>query len=396
MQLDIFTLMAMESFVAGCAGAVLLFAWTQNRQTSALALWGLSNIGNAGGLFALMMGASLAQPILSIIGGNLLVLAQGIAWKAARTIDGNPAPLAPVLVGVVFLVLSGAAPALRDVAGSLGLTLSSTYLFAAAASMWRGSIKERLPARRPIIAFTSVHATFLMIGAISTLAGSADQNQVPALISLFGLVHFESIIYALGSAVFILALVHERSEAVSRKVADIDALTGIANRGAFTKAAERILERCRRDSAPVAMMMFDLDRFKLVNDTYGHAVGDAVLRTFCEVVSAALRPTDVFGWIGGEEFAVALPGLSIETAYIRAERIRISFSDKGRFVEGRQINATVSGGVSVSGDAEYSLSALLEHSDDALYRAKAAGRNCIKRAEQADPSGGQSTVIRVA
>ena len=109
-------------------------------------------------------------------------------------------------------------------------------------------------------------------------------------------------------------------------VARTDPLTGIANRAAFLENAGRVLDRCRRDSAPVSVMMFDLDRFKAINDRYGHAVGDAVIRKFCEIATAALRPNDVFGRMGGEEFAVVLPGSSIEAACARAERIRNSFA----------------------------------------------------------------------
>src|SRR5581483_5706205 len=93
----------------------------------------------------------------------------------------------------------------------------------------------------------------------------------------------------------------------------IDALTGVANRASFTESATRMLERCRREGTPASVMMFDLDKFKIVNDRYGHAVG-------------ALRQTDVFGRIGGEEFAAVLPGTSIEAAFVRAERIRAAFA----------------------------------------------------------------------
>jgi len=134
----------------------------------------------------------------------------------------------------------------------------------------------------------------------------------------------------------------------------------------------------------------------LVNDTHGHAVGDAVIQKFCEMVVAALRPCDVFGRIGGEEFAAVLPGSSIEAAGIRADRIRLAFYENCRFVGHRQVNATVSGGVSVSLNAEHSLSELLKFSDEALYHAKAEGRNRIKRSEQIEAAGGQATVIRVA
>jgi diguanylate cyclase (GGDEF)-like protein len=142
--------------------------------------------------------------------------------------------------------------------------------------------------------------------------------------------------------------------------------------------------------------MFDLDRFKTINDTFGHATGDDVIRMFCKITAAALRPTDIFGRIGGEEFAVVMPRSGVEAAFVRAERIRAAFAEECGVVNGHPVNATASGGVSVSIDTETSLSLLLKHSDDALYRAKAAGRNRIKRADQLAPGNAESDVIRVA
>jgi diguanylate cyclase (GGDEF)-like protein len=142
--------------------------------------------------------------------------------------------------------------------------------------------------------------------------------------------------------------------------------------------------------------MFDLDRFKAINDTHGHAVGDVVIRRFCAAVAAMLRPSDVFGRLGGEEFAVVLPGSSIEAAFVRAQRIGVAFADDCRFIEGRPVSATASGGVSVSGSAGLALSALLRDADAALYRAKAEGRNRIARSEEPVSNGGSSILVRVA
>lgn len=395
MHLDVPTLMVMGSLVAASAGAVLLVAWLQNRKISILALWGLADIAIAGGVFSLMLGSALRQPLVTALGGSLLVLAQGLIWKAVRTFDAKPAPLVLALLGMVIVGLASGIPGLRNISGSLGLALSSIYLFAAANALWLGR-KERLAARWPIMVFTGVHAAILLIGAYSTFGIYNAYDQVPPLISLFGFIHFENNIFVLATAVFILALVKERSEAASRMAAQTDPLTGIANRSAFMDSAERVVERCRRDSAPVSVIMFDLDRFKTVNDTYGHAVGDAVIRKFCEVTAAALWPSDVFGRIGGEEFAVVLPGSSIEAAYVRAERIRASFAENCRFVGDHQVNTTVSGGVSISVNGEQTLSMLLEYSDIVLYRAKTEGRNRVKHADQPKLEGDLSTVLRVA
>jgi diguanylate cyclase len=159
--------------------------------------------------------------------------------------------------------------------------------------------------------------------------------------------------------------------------------------------AERIVERCKRDGTPVCVMMFDLDHFKTINDTHGHAVGDDVIRKFCEATAAMLRPTDAFGRMGGEEFAVVLPGSDIEAAGVRADWIRTSFASSCRFMGNRQVNATASAGVAAGAEPdEYILNTLVEQADQALYGAKADGRNRTVRADHSAPRN--SSVIRVA
>ena len=394
-HLDLPTLMTMGSFIAACAGTVLLVVWLQNRKVAALALWGIANIVFAGGIISIMLGSALHEPLGSILGGSLLALAPGLIWQAARTLDGKPAPFVVALLGMVVVALARSVPGLHDIQGSLSLAIGASYLFAAVLTLWLGR-NERLAARWPIIGFTAVHAVILLIGAFSTFSGSTSQDQIPPVMSWFGLIHFEHNIFVLGTTVFIFALIKERSELASRMAAHIDPLTGIANRGAFMESAERLIECCRRETAPISVIMFDLDRFKVVNDTHGHAVGDAVIKKFCEVAAAGLRPNDVFGRIGGEEFAVVLPGSSIEAAYVRANRIRASFAENCRLIGDCQVNTTVSCGVSVSNNGEQTLSALLEYSDKALYHAKTEGRNRVVRGDQPKREGNSSTVLRVA
>lgn len=395
MQLDIPTLMAMGSFVSACAGVVLFIAWWQHREVSALVLWALSDIIAAGGILCLMLGSVSHLPVWYILGGSLLALSPGLMWKAARVLDAKPAPAIAVFLGVALVAVAKGVPGVRDVAQSLSLATGMIYSLAAASTLWLGR-KERLPARWPMVLLTVMHAAVLSMGMYNTLSGTVGQEAAPPVMSLFGLIHFESIIFALGTAVFLLSLVKERREAAINMVARTDGLTGIANRAAFMEGGERVIERCRHESAPVSVIMFDLDRFKAVNDTHGHAVGDDVIRRFCEVAGAALRPNDVFGRVGGEEFAVVLPGSSIEAAWVRAERIRVSFAENCRVVGDHQVAATVSGGVAVSEDADHALSALLEYADIALYRAKAEGRNRIQRADQPKPRRSSANVVRVA
>ena len=140
--------------------------------------------------------------------------------------------------------------------------------------------------------------------------------------------------------------------------------------------------------------MFDLDHFKAVNDTCGHQVGDRVLRAFADTVRGALRPNDLFGRYGGEEFTVVLPGATIETAYVIAERVRHVFADSHRSLDGQPLDATVSAGVA-SASPIMTLEAVIEAADRAMYAAKAAGRNCVKRAVDERLDGG-GKVIRIA
>jgi len=128
----------------------------------------------------------------------------------------------------------------------------------------------------------------------------------------------------------------------------------------------------------MAVMLLDLDNFKGINDRFGHAIGDRVLQMFAEVGSGCMRRYDIFGRLGGEEFAALLVDTSRERALAVAEQIRASFVEVTGMVEGKPVVATVSIGVVISYDAVLDLSALLAQADHALYRAKDNGRNRIE------------------
>ena len=170
----------------------------------------------------------------------------------------------------------------------------------------------------------------------------------------------------------------ERAELEQRKAALTDSLTGIANRRAFFDRGVRLLETALADRRSAALLLFDLDRFKDVNDTAGHQVGDLVLKAFCELIVASMMPRDLFGRLGGEEFACLVADVSMAQALQIAERLRRQFAEM-KF-PGLEANATVSVGVAMAGEAERSLNTLLATADRALYRAKAEGRNRVASA----------------
>jgi diguanylate cyclase (GGDEF)-like protein len=194
------------------------------------------------------------------------------------------------------------------------------------------------------------------------------------------LVYLTAIGFIVGSAVFLVAMIKERAVAGQLKAAGTDSLTGVANRGALMRAAGLAMAASQADGRPMAVALLDLDRFKGINDTYGHRAGDLVLQRFAECARKNLRASDIVGRIGGEEFAAVLPGIGADAAALLVDRLRAAFAGDATWIDGTRIEATVSGGI-----AEYrpledpaSLDQLFHRADRALYAAKAAGRNRVE------------------
>ena len=169
-----------------------------------------------------------------------------------------------------------------------------------------------------------------------------------------------------------------------RLIAQVDHLTGALTRRGFVEQAEREIARSRRYGRPSTLVMLDVDHFKSVNDRYGHAVGDQVLHQIAEIARATLRPSDIFGRIGGEEFAMLLPETRGDEAVVVAERLRQAIADYPmRLPHDDALHVTASLGIAALTPTTASVNAWLECVDTALYLAKSDGRNCSRLAEMA-------------
>jgi diguanylate cyclase (GGDEF)-like protein len=157
----------------------------------------------------------------------------------------------------------------------------------------------------------------------------------------------------------------------------IDGLTQIFNRKHWEECLEKEFSRARRYQHGLALIMFDLDHFKLLNDTYGHLGGDLVLIETAKVISSLLRLGDLFGRYGGEEFAIILPNTDIIGALDVAERIRIAISKNVINFQETEIKVTASVGVAVINEKDTRYEDLISNTDLALYDAKASGRNIV-------------------
>lgn len=166
-----------------------------------------------------------------------------------------------------------------------------------------------------------------------------------------------------------------KAEQELERLATTDPLTGLLNRRQFFKEADVIFTRAQHHPYELAVFLLDIDHFKDVNDNYGHATGDAALREVAKRLHDNVRPTDVVGRYGGEEFTILLPRTNITEACQIAGRLCIVFAEKPITVYGEDIYLTVSIGVAGLNEDISTLDELLQHADQALYASKEAGRN---------------------
>lgn len=159
--------------------------------------------------------------------------------------------------------------------------------------------------------------------------------------------------------------------------ARLDPLTQVLGRRGFTEAAEHEIQRCLRYHHPLSLIMIDIDHFKTINDTHGHAAGDAVLVGFAQLLTSEVREWDVVGRLGGEEFAVLLPSSGADQAMAVAERMRASVRNAQASVRGQPLQYSASFGVAEFQPRELTLDSLLARADAALYEAKRAGRDRV-------------------
>ncbi|HEY1719927.1 MAG TPA: GGDEF domain-containing protein [Magnetospirillaceae bacterium] len=193
-------------------------------------------------------------------------------------------------------------------------------------------------------------------------------------------------IVATGYSYGYILMVNNRSRWQMRQMATEDALTGAPNRRAFDAEIMHAALRVRRDKTYLGLALMDLDHFKKVNDTYGHAAGDALLRHFADLVNDTLRETDFFARIGGEEFALVVADASSDSIHLAAERIRSAVESSNLVLPTCILNATVSVGSAVADLGESDVEALYRAADVALYRAKSNGRNRVERADLIPPA----------
>ncbi|HLA21648.1 MAG TPA: GGDEF domain-containing protein [Pseudolabrys sp.] len=380
-SLDVPTLSFVAACLAGFLGLFLIVAWLQQRDVRALAWWGSAYLIGAASIA--LWGAP--APLFKLppeFAEALIFVACGMIWNGVRLFHGRRLwPLAAFAGAIVWLILSQIPVLSADSNAriALGAIVVAIYTFFIAFELARERRKSFYSRTAAIVVPCLYAAIFLMPLAMRAF--------LPETIAVHWLtvLALETIIYAVGTAFIVLLMVKDHHVRVYRQAATTDSLTGLLNRGAFMDGARSLCALQARQCAPVTLLMFDLDHFKSINDRFGHATGDDVLRVFAKVASSGMRANDIIGRLGGEEFAAIVPEGSVITARI-AERLRAAFEKAGVEVGVHVIGATVSIGTATANEPVTDIDALIARADAALYGAKHGGRNRVQAAGDGRPN----------
>jgi diguanylate cyclase (GGDEF)-like protein len=379
------TLSAIAVFTPALAGCLLLLSWLQHRRVTALALWGSGFITASVATTLIIVLRGTIPTFWSIVVGNaLLAAAYGILWCGARRFDDKNVSILLALVGVLLWIVAcsiGPIYARPEARATVMAAIGIVYTVLAFFELWRGRGADVW--RWPIMVLLLAHAAAIPIHV--PLAGALTHPD-PSDVDLFTFSIFEGAFICISVAYLLGGLVKDQIAIGYQWASLTDPLTGVVNRRGFFQRGERLLMRARFARAPMALIMFDLDQFKRINDRYGHHVGDEVLTAFCKVATTHLRPNDLFGRIGGEEFASLLPDTGLEEAVWLADRARAAIDAASYQAGEHSIHTTVSVGVAFCNDTTADLAGLLKAADQALYRAKKAGRNRVETSSLAAES----------
>lgn len=392
MALDGDTIIAILAMLALSTGIMLFFAGWRSGAAATAFLWGMANIYIAIGVFLILQHESIELAF------GCIIIAIALMWASMAAFNRRTVPPIFLIGGVLVWSLVSFAPIVDWSFGPSAaayLAVGFVYIVGCARELWRMR-SLGLPAQRFLFILVVIDCLAVGYGAVAIFPrDSIAQQQITT--GAVWPVYLAATLFTAASSALVIALIKERIAAEHLTAAETDSLTGLANRRTVLAAGASRLEMARRQGHDFAAAIFDLDRFKAINDTYGHHTGDIALQRFAHSLSTGARPSDFVGRLGGEEFIALIPGAGPEAAIAIVDRIRRAFRQAAQWIDGKPVYATVSVGVAVlrSEDGALALDALLGHADRALYEAKANGRDRVTfRDIEDDPPAGE--VVRIA
>jgi len=380
MLLDMPTISAVSISVTAILGFVLVFSWSREPTSPLTGWWGLAQLLMCAGIIIAVISARENSTALNAFGQAWMILSGSLMWIAARQFEGRGLSLFWLLVwplgflGLFYLGDIQSFDARLVVACSALAVLS----FLAASELSRDG-SEVLTSRWPTVAFLIVMGIGYLAWLPLTFAKPIREAGLVFSSNWLAAVILFATLGRIALAFLVLAMVKERQELKQRTDALTDPLTGLPNRRALFEAAEKLGEHSKYlKGDPISVLVFDLDRFKTINDRFGHRLGDRVLQLFASTLAQSLKTGSIAGRLGGEEFAAILPGANLENAAITAEAVRVAFATSAAVIDGVTVAGTVSVGAAAEDDIDCDLATLFHRADGALYAAKRAGRNRVE------------------
>jgi len=367
------------SVVTNLTLAVLLLVAFHHRFTPALRFWLANQLCQAGGWLLISLQNIIDPAIATTLGPTLIGF--GFAFLLHALLLFYQVPVSRLWPYWPTAFTIAATLAFHENAAARQMALNFTFaIHVAAGAIFLISRQDTFRALRWLMSFCALAAAAMMFVRIGYLA--SHPADIPPILRNDAL---QSMTFGIGFVLrlafncgFLLLLEARRHDDLNR-LAAMDALTGMYNRRTFMELAEGELARTRRNGRPLTLLIFDIDHFKQINDTYGHLAGDQVLRSLKGVLEQCLRRQDTVGRYGGEEFCILAPETNREGALLLAERVRQALADASMGpCAGGDVHITASIGVAVVEDgAAVNLDSMLSRADQALYRAKHNGRNCV-------------------
>jgi len=384
MELDARSLIVASVLSAGLMGGISVGFAALRGPTRIVGAWGAAILVLALGLLFVALRGYVPDWASIVVGNTVVLSGWVIALRSLRLFLGSTPRdrLGWSLVaaaGVFMYVFSEVRPNTEARIIAINAGMGSMAAIGAWLLHRRAPPDSRLSCRFAELVFWTMAAVCLLRIIVALLYPPEDLLAPQPLNAGVFLFYTGFIIVA---TLAVISMEIESLQSALYRAARFDSLTGLHNRGTFIDDFAREEARAARGGPAFSLAIFDLDRFKQVNDRYGHPAGDAVLKAFADVLRATIRPYDVVGRYGGEEFALLMPQTGKDTATRVAERVRQELEARGVTVGDRRIEVTASAGVASYGVDGADWDTLLKAADTALYEAKDAGRNRVVTAGQ--------------
>jgi diguanylate cyclase len=381
MELDIRTMMALFAMLALMFSVLLALARLHTGTIRGVHQWALANLFLGLGL-GLAYFFSTRTPLTKfavVLGAIFIATSVALQFTGIQSLKESPRHNRLAALFVVIIVLQTfwfefVQPdiAVRSILNSIALALG----YAACA---RALLIRIAPPLRTAFWFTGLSFAALSV-ALLLRAIAISWSQLETY-SLYADTPLNPGLFLLGCIVQLcvtfgfLLMLNYRLLAEIQKIASRDMLTGAFNRRRIEEEAARLKARCTRTGDILAVMLIDVDKFKTINDTHGHAAGDEVLRRLTHTAQASVRADDYFARYGGDEFCILLPSTSAVEACVVADRLLLAYAAITTGIAGKTIESTISIGVADSSQVGLDFEALIKAADQALYRAKQEGCN---------------------